>query len=122
MEVLDLHLGHWPAASANAPNRYMLWCGNFNRHHPLWDEEQNHHLFTAAALWAADWLLEKVLAHGVLMILPKGTPTLEAKVTKNWTRPDNVFCSVNAVELVVCDTDLCLRGPGVGRGQITSQS
>ena len=91
----------------------MLWCSDFNRHQPLWDEERNHHLFMAAALWAADWLLKKVLAHGMLMILPKGTPTLEAKVTKNWTRLDNMFCSANAEELVVvCDTDPCLRGPG----------
>ena len=83
MEVLDLHLRCQPATSANTPNRYMLWCGNFNRHHPLWDKEQNHHLFTAAALWAADLLLKKVSVHGMLMILPKGTPMLEAKATKN---------------------------------------
>ena len=67
----------------------------------------------AATLWAADWLLEKVSAHGMLMILPKGIPMLEAKATKNWTRLDNVFCSANAEELVViCDTDPCLRGLG----------
>ena len=91
----------------------MLWCGDFNRHHPLRDEERNHHLFTAAALRAVDRLLEKVSAHGMLMILPKGIPMLEAKATKNWTRLDNVFCSANAEELVViCDTDPCLRGLG----------
>jgi hypothetical protein len=27
----------------------MFWCGDFNRHHPMWDEERNHHLFTAGA-------------------------------------------------------------------------
>ena len=47
------------------------------------------------------------------MILPKGIPMLEAKATKNWTRPDNVFCSPNTEELVViCDTGPHLRGPG----------
>jgi len=25
------------------------------------------------------------------MLLPKGIPTLEAMVTKNWTHPDNIF-------------------------------
>jgi hypothetical protein len=35
------------------PIRY-LWMGDFNRHSPLWDEERNHHLFTAGALEAAD--------------------------------------------------------------------
>ncbi|CAA7270355.1 unnamed protein product [Cyclocybe aegerita] len=28
-----------------APMR-MVWAGDFNRHHPLWDEERNNHLFT----------------------------------------------------------------------------
>ena len=37
-------------------------------------------------IWmAADYNME--------MVLPKGIPTLEAMVMKNWTRPDNVFCS-----------------------------
>ena len=74
MEALDLHMWHQPASSVNAPSRYMLWCGDFNWHHPLWDEEHNHHLFMAAALWAADGLLEKVLAYRMLMILPKVPP------------------------------------------------
>lgn len=25
---------------------HMIWLGNFNRHHPLWDEDHNTHLFT----------------------------------------------------------------------------
>ena len=83
MDALDLHLRCWPTASANALNRYTLWCGNFNRHHLLWDEEWNHHLFMAATLQAVDQLLEKVSAHGMLMILLKDTPMLEAKATKN---------------------------------------
>ena len=92
----------------------MLWCGDFNRHHPLWDKECNHHLFMATAHRAADRLLEKVSAYPMLMILPKGTPTLEAKSTKNWTHLDNAFCSMNTEELVViCDMDPHLWGLGV---------
>ena len=84
----------------------MLWCSNFNRHHPLWDEDQNHHLFTASALQAADRLLEKITDHNMVMVLPKDIPTLEAKSTKNWTWPHNVFCSTNTEEcIVLCDTD-----------------
>ncbi len=84
----------------------MVWCGNFNRHHPLWDEERNHHLFTAATLWAANSLLEKLADHGMVMVLPKGIPTLESKSTKNWTHPDNIFCSANMEgSVMVCDTD-----------------
>ena len=113
MEALDMYLKACPPPSHSASNRHMLWCGDFNQHHPLWHEERNHHLFTAAAIRATDTLLETVADHGMLMILPHDIPTLEAKATKNWTRPDNVFCSAGAEELVVtCDTDPRLRGPG----------
>ena len=91
MEALDTYLKARPPPLHGASNRHMLWCSNFNWHHPLWNEEQNHHLFTAAAIRATDTLLEMVADHGMLMILPKDIPTLEAKATKNWTHPDNVF-------------------------------
>jgi hypothetical protein len=92
---------------------YMLWCGNFNRHHPLWDSERNHHLFMASVLWKAGKLLGKVGDYNMVMTLPKNTSTLKAKSTKNWTRPNNVFCSENTADLIViCDMDPQLRGPG----------
>ena len=71
----------------------MIWLGDFNRHHPLWDEERNVHLFTTANLDAAQPLLNLLATYGMKMALPKGIPTLEAMNTKNYTRPDNVFCS-----------------------------
>ena len=83
----------------------MLWCGDFNRHHPLWDEDWNCHLFTASALQVVGRLLEKITDHNICMILPKDIPTLEAKSTKNWSQPNNIFCSA-----------------GMGQVQITSQS
>ena len=73
----------------------------------------------ATALRAVDQLLKKVLAHGMLMILPKGTPMLEAKATKNWTRLDNVFCSANVEDLWWFVT---LTHTSGGWGQTTSQS
>ena len=34
-----LSLPHHPAPSSNPNPHYMLWCGDFNRHHPMWDKE-----------------------------------------------------------------------------------
>ncbi|KAF9232836.1 hypothetical protein BU15DRAFT_32134, partial [Melanogaster broomeanus] len=46
------------------------------------------------------------------MTLPKNMPTLEALATKNWTRPDNVFCTDNTAELFInCYTEPKLCGP-----------
>lgn len=90
----------------------MIWLGDFNRHHPLWDEERNHHLFTPTALASAQKLLELVADYGLVQVLPKGTPTLQSSSTGNWTRPDNVFCTEAALEDVVeCDASPENRGP-----------
>ena len=80
----------------------------------MWDEERNHHLFMAVALREADKLIRMAADYDMEIILPKGIPMLEAMATKNWTRPDNVFCSSNMVSKVVyCTTDPRLRGPGM---------
>ena len=94
-------------------SNHVLWCGDFNRHHPLWDEERNSHLFTAGAIQEAEILLSVIADHDMVMALPKDIPTLQAMATKNWTRPDNVFCLANTESLLVsCTTDPQLRGLG----------
>jgi hypothetical protein len=73
-------------------------------------------LFMASALRKSGKLLEKVADYNMVMTLPKNIPTLEAKLTKNWTHPNNGFCSENMADLIViCDTDPRLRGPGTDR-------
>ena len=83
----------------------FIWLGDFNRHHPLWDEERKAHLFTRRALEAAQPLLDLIGRHNMQMVLPKDIPTLEACVTKNFTRVDNVFCSGELVnKFISCNT------------------
>jgi Endonuclease-reverse transcriptase len=83
----------------------QVWLGNFNCHHPLWDEERNNHLFTNTNLEKAQMLLNMLARHGMKMALPKDTPTLEAMRMKNYTRVDNVFCSEELLKaFVMCDT------------------
>ena len=55
---------------------YMLWAGDFNRHHPLWDSENNRHLFTAAADRAAQVIINLAADYGMLMLLSRGINTL----------------------------------------------
>ena len=69
----------------------ILLMGDFNRHHPMWDEPRNQHLFTAANLRDAQPLLDLLVTYDLIMALPEGIPTLEANGTGNHTRPDNVF-------------------------------
>ena len=91
---------------------HMFWLGDFNRHHPMWDEEQNSHLFTAAALDAAQKLLDLLADFGMVQALPKNIPTLQSSSSGNWTRPDNVFCTDHSEEVVIsCTTDPGQRGP-----------
>ncbi|QRW06107.1 Reverse transcriptase from transposon X-element protein [Ceratobasidium sp. AG-Ba] len=83
----------------------VVLLGDFNRHHPLWDEDRNAHLFTAANLELAQELIDLAGAHDLEMALPKDIPTLQATRTKNFTRPDNVFLSSSlSMGLVSCNT------------------
>lgn len=94
-------------------NDYVIWGGDFNRHHPFWDEERNSQLFTNKALDDAAVLLEHITEHDMVMLLPKNIPTLRSMVTKNWTRPDNIFGSSNVEELLVsCETQPGDPNPG----------
>ena len=91
---------------------HMVWLGNFNRHHPLWDEDRNNHLFTPVALEASNKLLEIVADHGMTQILPKDILTLQLSSTQNWTHPDNTFCTEHTSELLLtCNTEPEKQGP-----------
>ena len=83
----------------------VIWLGDFNMHHPLWDEERNTHLFTRAALEVVQTLLNMISIYDMHMALAKDILMLEACMTKNYTRVDNVFCSENLQDrFILCDT------------------
>jgi endonuclease/exonuclease/phosphatase family metal-dependent hydrolase len=85
---------------------HMLWLGDFNRHHPLWEDIRNCHLFNHEA---ARPLLNLIADYGMLQLLPQGIPTLQSTSTGNWTRLDNVFGTEHTVDAVItCDTNLAL--------------
>jgi hypothetical protein len=48
----------------------MIWAGDLNVHHPLWEDPINHHLFTAANLNRAQELMNLVDDHGMEIVLP----------------------------------------------------
>jgi hypothetical protein len=75
-------------------NDHMLWLGDFNRHHPLWEEEHNSHLLTEPYLTTAELLLLLLAEYGMQQALPKNMLILQALATKNWTRPNNVSYSL----------------------------
>ena len=107
-DTLLLLQNHWTQRTACSTARHgssMVWLGDFNRHHPLWDSSSDARLFTTANLEAASHLISLVEDHSMEMVLPAGIPTLQAFRTGNFSCPDNVFCSADLVPtFVVCDT------------------
>ena len=94
-----------PSRSRNTPIQY-IWLGDFNRHHPLWDEPRNAHLFTKHNLDLTQPLLNLLNRYNMKMALPPGIPTLCAHNTGNRTRVDNLFCSEDLLDTVIlCNTD-----------------
>src|SRR5882724_11445596 len=71
----------------------VIWLGDFNLHHPLWDEECNSHLFSRVNLEKSQVLIDALAEFNLQMVLPKDVPMLQALATGNHTRPDNLFIS-----------------------------
>jgi ribonuclease HI/endonuclease/exonuclease/phosphatase family metal-dependent hydrolase len=98
-----------PPHSLITPTHH-IWLGDFNRHHPLWDEPRNEHLFTRRNLDLAQPLIDMIGSFNMKMALPPGIPTLRAHSTGNHTRVDNVFCSEDLLDTVIkCQTDDATR-------------
>lgn len=97
------------AEKIDGNEKLMIWAGDFNRHHPMWDNAGNAHLFTNIAIEAANRLIEATERFDLDMMLPEGIPTLEASNTKNLTRVDNIFATNNIHDRFIrCDTDVGL--------------
>ena len=80
---------------------HILWCGDFNRHHLLWDDEADEWLFTPQAIREADTLIEMTVDEGLEMALPRGILTLKHMVSNLHSRPDNVWCSPELIPLII---------------------
>ena len=79
----------------------IIWLGNFNLHHPLWDKEHNRHLFMRSNLEKSQVLIDALAEFDLQMALPKDVPTLQALSTANHTRPDNVYISSPIVGCII---------------------
>jgi ribonuclease HI/endonuclease/exonuclease/phosphatase family metal-dependent hydrolase len=91
-------------------NHHMVWAGDFNRHHPLWDRDEDTHLFTRRATDSAEELIRLLAEYDMQMILPKGVPTLQHMRSKRYSRPDNVFSTPGLQEHIVrCEVDPSIR-------------
>ena len=72
---------------------HTIWLGDFNRHHPYWDNTSDNRLFTKAALNKAKYLISAIADAGLDLVLPPKIPTHKHNITKKWTRLDHVFLS-----------------------------
>jgi exonuclease III len=94
----------------SAEPQHIVWVGDFNRHHPMWELPHNTHLFSAENLNAAGTLINLLAVYNLIQALPPAIATLEASNTKNLTRPDNVFCSASFEDkFTQCEVQTDLR-------------
>lgn len=102
-------------------NHHLLLAGDFNRHHLLWDNDEDIHLFTQQATRLAAGLIGLIATYDLSMALPKGIPTLQHMVTKRYSRPDNVFNTVGLSDYIIkCEVDPALRPPSTNHFPITT--
>jgi hypothetical protein len=75
-------------------------------HHHLWEEPRNIHLCSSQeAQDMAQHIIELMANFDLQMALPRDKLTLQFMSTRNWTRPDNIFCTIHMLEaFTTCDT------------------
>lgn len=95
-------------------SHHLLICGDFNRHHPLWEDDANYRLCSAANIRTASPIIDLISNLNLVQILPKGLYTLELKSNRQIrTRPDNTFCTSHTEpHLTKCTVEYNDRGPG----------
>ena len=92
-----------------APTDSMVWLRDINRHHPLWESETNRQLNSPPNLVRP--LLDLIEAYDMDLALPSGVPMYET-CTHKWTRPNNVWVSHHAFDLITsCTTTPHIRPP-----------
>ena len=62
-----------------------MWNGDFNRHHPLWDNDEDEQLFMDDTIVEADFLISRLAEWKMEMVLPKGILTLKHMVMKKYS-------------------------------------
>ena len=74
---------HFDARERNNPHPDIgdktigdIWLGDFNRHHPMWEDKENECLFTHQNLDDASILIDLLADHDMQMVLPHGIPTI----------------------------------------------
>jgi endonuclease/exonuclease/phosphatase family metal-dependent hydrolase len=88
---------------------HMIWLGDFNRHHPMWEDDTNSHLFEPENYITP--LLDLLYKHDMFLALPKGIPTFQTNAGR-WTRPDNVWrTSTQTDPIQRCDVIPNIRPP-----------
>ncbi|KNZ72297.1 hypothetical protein J132_04091 [Termitomyces sp. J132] len=83
------------------PGNHMLWLGDFNRHHSLWESANNCHLNSPKDF--VQPLLDMLMAYNMELALPPELPTFQSAGDR-WTWPDNVWHTHSDVDPIIsCD-------------------
>lgn len=109
-------------SEAGEDTHHIAWVGDFNRHHPMWDNPKDTRLFTREAIEAAESLIKLLVDLRLDAALPAGIPTHIHNVTKRWTRLDQVFITENTLDTVIsCEARLNDRGLNTDHGPIITK-
>jgi exonuclease III len=96
---------------ADCGTAHIIWLGDFNHHHLLWDDPNDAHLFTSKATKSAEELIELIADIGLDLALPPGIPMHRHNVTKKWSRLDQVFLMNHSLKLLIsCDMQTDQQG------------
>jgi hypothetical protein len=103
--MYEVKCGEYVEVNNHITNKeYIMWMGDFNHHHPMWEPQHNTHHFTTANLNATAVLINLLSLYSLIQVLPPGITTLEASNTKHLTHLDNIFCLAAMEQMINCSS------------------
>ena len=109
LTYLDSYLDHNTQLIRPSCQDSVVWLGDFNCHHPIWEEDTNERLYETEEFIAP--LIEFLYKNKMLFTLPKGIPTFQS-AAGSWTQPDNVWCCNTPDNPIArCDVVPAIRPP-----------
>ena len=108
INYLDSSLDHNSLLVHPSATDSIIWLGDFNHHHPMWEDDSNKQLFEPTEYITL--LIDLLYKNDMLLVLPKGLLTFQT-AARNWTRPGNIWhCNTPDDPIIQCDvvTAICL--------------
>ncbi|KIJ25792.1 hypothetical protein M422DRAFT_273201 [Sphaerobolus stellatus SS14] len=97
-------LHSWLSTHPPLDTTSMLWCGDFNKHNPMWTSSK---YLDCCQRSDSEHLLELIASHNMVLTILPATPTYQSDAHQTWSTLDLIFSQSTIQDHILsCDISL----------------